>query len=292
MRIDTVVDIKTHLGEGPVWDVDTQRLYWVDSAVGNVYRATATGTELRAWDLPGKVGSLAIRRDGDGAVVAIQSGFHFLDFATGDTELIADPEPDLPLNRFNDGKVDRRGRFLAGTMDTREESPTGSLYRLDPDLSVHRLEEGIIVSNGPCWSPDSSTFYFADSWSGEFWAYDYDLESGAVANRRTFARIDSPGQGAFDGATVDAEGCIWHAQVFDGLLVRHTPAGDVDRVIPMPVRKVTSVTFGGPDLDILFVTSMAKPPLPQFPGDGIERGAVFAITGLGVTGLPENRFGA
>lgn len=292
MDVEVLVDIKTHLGEGPLWDVDTQRLFWVDSTIGNVYRATADGKEIRAWDLPGKVGSLAIRKDGSGAVVAIESGFHFLDFGTGDTELIADPEPDLPHNRFNDGKVDARGRFVAGTMDTFEKSPSGSLYRLDPDLSVHRLDTGIIVSNGPCWSPDGSTFYFADSWSGEVWAYDYDLPTGTVSHRRTFARLDTPGGGAFDGGTVDSEGFVWHAQVFDGRLVRHTPAGDVDRVIDMPVRKVTSVMFGGADLDILFVTSMAKPPLPQFPGDGIARGSVFAIRGLGVTGLPEARFGA
>jgi sugar lactone lactonase YvrE len=260
--------------------------------VGNVYRATADGTELRSWDLPGKVGSMAIRKDGDGAVVAVDSGFHFLDFQTGEADLVVDPEPELPRNRLNDGKVDRRGRFVVGSMDTAEQDPAGSLYRLDPDLSLHVLDTGIIVSNGPCWSPDDSTFYFGDSWSGEFWAYDYDIDTGSVSRRRTFARIDTPGGGAFDGATVDSEGFIWHAQVFDGLIVRHSPEGDLDMVLEAPVRKVTSVMFGGPDLDILFVTSMAKPPLPQFPGDGIARGSVFAIRGLGITGIPENRFGA
>ena len=151
-------------------------------------------------------------------------------------------------------------------MDTMEEGPNGALYRLDPDLSLHKLDDGIIVSNGPCWSPDGSIFYFADTWTGEIWAYDYDLETGAVSNRRTFCKVDRSRGGAADGSTVDAEGCLWNALVYDGRLVRYTPDGKVDRVIEMPVKKVTSVMFGGPNLDILYVTSMAKPPLPRFPG--------------------------
>lgn len=175
-------------------------------------------------------------------------------------------------------------------MDALETGPNGALYRLDPDFSVHKLDDGIIVSNGPCWSPDGTRFHFADSWAGEIWAHDYDQETGSVANRRTFAKIDTSRGGAADGSTVDAEGCLWNAQVFDGKLVRYTPDGKVERVIEMPVKKVTSVMFGGPKLDILYVTSMAKPPLPRFPGDGILRGSLFAISGLGIRGLPEMRF--
>jgi sugar lactone lactonase YvrE len=230
-----------------------------------------------------------LRRRG-GAVLSLQTGFHFLDFTTGDCSLIVDPEPDKPTTRLNDGKVDKRGRFVAGSMDTMEQGANGSLYRLDPDLSLHKLDEGIVVSNGPCWSPDGKILYFADSWSGEIWAYDYDLETGNVANRRTFARIDTPGGGAADGSTVDAEGFLWNAQVYDGRLVRYAPDGKVDRVIEMPVKKVTSVMFGGPDLDVLFVTSMAKPPLPRFPSDGVLRGSLFAIYDLGVRGVAEPRF--
>jgi L-arabinonolactonase len=173
-----------------------------------------------------------------------------------------------------------------------EEGPNGALYRLDPDFSVTELDRGIIVSNGPCWSPDDTIFYFADSWSGEIWAYDYDIASGSVSNRRCFAKLDTSRSGAADGSTVDAEGCLWNAQVYDGKLVRYRPDGSVDRIVEMPVKKVTSVNFGGPRLDILFVTSMAKPPLPRFPGDGVQRGSLFAIHGLGVTGVPEPRFGA
>lgn len=289
MRIEVLVDVKTTLGEGPLWDVDEQRLYWIDSFDGRVFRCTAEGAEVRSWDVPMKIGSMALRKGG-GAVVSLARGVHFLDFKTGDVELIVDPEPGKEANRLNDGKVDKRGRFIVGSMDTMEDGPNGALYRLDPDLSLHKLDDKIIVSNGPCWSPDGSIFYFADSWSGEIWAYDYDLDTGSVSNRRTFTTIDTSTGGAADGSTVDAEGYLWNAQVYDGKLIRYSPDGSVDRVIDMPVKKVTSANFGGPNMDVLYVTSMAKPPLPRFPGDGVQRGSLFAIHDLGIQGVPEPRF--
>lgn len=292
MRIEILLDVKTTLGEGPLWDADQQRLYFIDSFDGRVFRTTVDGGELRAWDLPQKIGSMALRKDGLGAVVSLQRGFHLLDFKTGDVTLIHDPEPGFANNRINDGKVDKQGRFVAGSMDTLEEGPNGALYSLSTDFKVTKLDSNIVCSNGPCWSPDGRTFYFADTWSGEIWAYDYDLATGSVSNRRTFTTVDTSGGGAADGATVDAEGCVWSALVYDGKLVRYAPDGMVERIIDMPVKKVTSVMFGGPSLDILFVTSMTKPPLPRFPGDGPLRGSLFAIHGLGIRGLPEMRFGA
>lgn len=288
MRIEVLVDVKTTLGEGPLWDVDEQRLYWIDSFDGRVFRCTADGGEVRAWDVPQKIGSMCLRKSG-GAIVSLARGFHFLDFKTGEVSLIVDPEPHHPNNRLNDGKVDRQGRFIAGSMDTLEEGPNGALYRLDADLSVTKLEEGIIVSNGPCWSPDGAIFYFTDTWSGQISAYDYDQKTGTPSGKRRFCTGPRNG-GGFDGATVDAEGCVWSAHVYAGQLVRYQPDGEIDRIIDMPVKKVTSVMFGGPDLDILYVTSMAKPPLPRFPDDGVTRGALFAIHGLGVRGVPEARF--
>ncbi len=292
MRIEIVADLKTTLGEGPLWDVEQQRLYWLDSFDGRILRCTADGRELRAWDVGQKIGSMALRREGDRALVALQGGIHDLDLASGELTLIHAPEPDLPHNRLNDGKVDRQGRFVFGSMDTREESASGRLYRLDPDLSLHVLDEGIICYNGPCWSPDGSTLYFTDTWTGEQWSYAYDTATGTVGERRTRNRIDTAGGGAADGATVDAEGYLWQALVYAGQLVRYTPDGQVDRIIEMPVKKVTSVMFGGPELDVLYVTSMARPPLPRFPGDGQLRGALFAIHDLGVRGIAERRFAA
>jgi sugar lactone lactonase YvrE len=289
MKIELLVDVKTQLGEGPLWDVEDQRLYWVDSTGKKVFCCTAEGAELRAWDVPETIGSMAIRKNGN-AIVSLANGFHLLDFQTGAVELIHDPEPDMPHSRLNDGKVDKCGRFIVGSMDVRETGKDASIYRLDPDLTVHRIDSGITVSNGPCWSPDGKIFYFADSWAGELWAYDYDLDTGTVANRRVFAKLQTPGDGLADGSTVDAEGYVWNAQVFDGQLVRYAPDGSIDRIIDMPVRRVTSLMFGGPDLDVLYVTSMALNLQPHLPADPVQRGGLFAVYGLGIKGLPETRF--
>ena len=135
MQIDVLVDVKTTIGEGPVWDVQEQRLYWIDVVGCRVFRCTADGREVRAWDMPEPIGSMALRRGG-GAVLSLATGFHFLDFNTGDTQLIVNPEPDKPHTRLNDGKVDARGRFIVGSMDTREGGTDGALFRLDPDLSL------------------------------------------------------------------------------------------------------------------------------------------------------------
>lgn len=290
MQIDVLVDVKPIIGEGPLWDVEEQRLYWVDVVGRRVYRSTADGRELRAWDMPAEIGSLALRRGG-GAIVSLSTGLHFLDFATGETELVVHPAHDKPHTRLNDGKVDARGRFVVGSMVTGQDSADGALFQLDTDLSLRVLDEGFSISNGPCWSPDAATFYFSDSFRGEIWAYDYDIGTGGVSNRRCFTRAGIKPAAATDGSTVDAEGYLWNAQVFGGRLCRYAPDGTLDRVIEMPVKKVTSVNFGGPGLDILYVTSMTEPPAPHLPGDGVLRGSLFAIRGLGVKGRPEPRFG-
>ena len=152
MRIEVLIDVKTVLGEGPLWDVDEQRLYFIDSFGCNVFRCTADGREVRAWDVPAKIGSMALRRQG-GAVVSLANGFHFLDFKTGDCQLIVDPESDKPANRINDGKVDKRGRFIAGSMDTMEDGPNGALYwsALDPgnDWTWQMLQSVFPVNGTP-----------------------------------------------------------------------------------------------------------------------------------------------
>ena len=289
MRISVLCDVKPLLGEGPLWDVETQRLWFVDSLGRRIFRCTGDGAEMRAWTVPSPIGAMCLRTGG-GAIVALADGFHALDLETGALHHIVDPEPERPGNRMNDGKVDPAGRFLCGSMDMGETAPTGSLWRLDPDLSVHEIERGIICSNGPCFAPDGRTLYFADSFSGAISAFDYDPRNGLAVNRRTFATPPADRGGAPDGATVDAEGCLWTALVFDGRILRLAPDGTVDRIIEMPVRKITSLAFGGADLATLFVTSMAEPPLPKYPGDGPLRGATFRIEGLGVRGLPEARF--
>ena len=299
-HLQLVLDSKAEFGEGPVWDVEEGCLYWVDGTgrrVGNpsIWWMDPRTRKTRNWSLTHDVGAMAIRRNG-GAVLALADGFYFFDFSTSQLDLIARVEADEPRTRLNDGKCDRRGRFYAGGMDDKEELAICGLYRLDPDLRVTKVDSGIICSNGPCWSPDDRTFYFADTFQDEYWAYDFDLETGTLANKRLFASFKDDG-GVADGSTIDAEGCVWNAQLISGDLVRYAPDGAVERRIGMPVRNITSCMFGGDRLDELFVTSMArvkhpavhdrfaKEVKPQFLA-----GSLFKVTGLGVRGLPEPRF--
>ena len=300
IRIECVLQCENHLGEGPVWDVEEGRLYWVDGTgrrVGkpSIWRLDPRTGKVEHWSLSHDVGALALRKGG-GAVLALDDGFYFFDFESGKLDLIQLVDADQPRTRLNDGKCDRRGRFIAGGMDDKEELKICGLWRLDADLRVTKLDGGIICTNGPCWSPDDKTFYVADSFQGEFWAYDYDLEAGTLSNKRVFASFKGD-PGVADGSTVDAEGCLWNAQVIGGDLVRYAPDGSVERRIGVPVKNLTSVMFGGEKLDELYVTSMArvkhpavhdlfaKQMKPQFLA-----GSLFRITGLGIRGLPEPRF--
>jgi sugar lactone lactonase YvrE len=288
LRIEIFSEQKDSLGEGPLWDVKEQRLYWIDSYAPAVHRADLKGGDRKTWKVPEPIGSMALREKG-GAVLALRSGFHFLDFESGGVSRIVETHPGELRPRLNDGKVDRQGRFVAGSMDYAEREPVGKLFRLDPDLSLHTLDSGIICSNGPCWSPDGKTLYFADSFKKTIFAYDYDTATGSVRSQRGFATFADRLTGYPDGATVDADGFVWSVEVYAGRLVRFNPEGVVDRIVGMPVFSTTSISFGGPNLDIAFVTSMARPFNGAYHPER-EAGMVFAVHGLGVRGLPEPRF--
>jgi sugar lactone lactonase YvrE len=298
--IECVVAESNELGEGPVWDAQEGVLYWVDGTgrrVGKpaIWRYDPRTGNTRHWSLDHDIGAMALRRDGN-AVLALDDGFYLFDFKTSRLELIQRIDAEQPRSRLNDGKCDRRGRFFAGGMDDQEELPLCGLWRLDPDFKVTQVEAGIICSNGPCWSPDDRTFYFADTFQQTMWAYDYDIATGSLSRKREFASTRDEA-GFFDGSTVDAAGGIWNALVIGGDLIRYTPDGDVERRIGMPVKNLTSLTFGGPKLDEIYVTSMArvrhpathehfaKQVTPQFGA-----GSLFRIRGLGIQGIAEPRF--
>src|SRR3984893_311925 len=166
------------LGEGPSWDAAKGVLYWVDIKRPAVFRFDPVLGQKGLWPLPQPVGCVATIRSAQRLVFADVDGFGYLDLGTGHITHIADPESDLPGNRFNDGKVDRAGRLWAGTMDDQRIKPPGSLYRLDPQGSVHRMATGFICSNGLAWSPDNRTMYFTDSMVRTIWAYEFDLPRG------------------------------------------------------------------------------------------------------------------
>jgi L-arabinonolactonase len=175
-------------------------------------------------------------------------------------------------------------------MDYEERDPLCTLHRLDPDGQITQLDDGIVCSNGPCWSLDGRTLYFADTSKRLIYAYDYDPETGGVARRRVFVDFAALGfPGYPDGATVDAEDCLWSCEVYRGRLLRFRPDGSLDRVVGLPIESATSIMFGGPDLDIAYVTSMARPVGGVLPREN-EAGMLFAVHGLGVKGVPEPRF--
>ena len=246
-----VADVAAILGEGPVWVASERALYWVDIKGRKIFRLDPQGI-VSDWETPFRICSLAPRCAG-GFVAGTDRGFTWIDLDSGHYEPFADPESDRPGNRFNDGKLDREGRFWAGTMDDREQAASGALYRLDRDRSWQRLDDGYRVTNGPAFSRSGRRMYHNDSASQETFVFDLDAH-GVPSNRRLFARY-GPADGYPDGMTVDSEDCLWIA-FWDGWCVRrYSPAGECLETLALPVQRPTSCAFGGDRMSRLFVTS-------------------------------------
>jgi sugar lactone lactonase YvrE len=286
ITIERISGVKNQLGEGPVWDNSEKALYWIDGHAPAIYRLDSSTNDIKSWMLPKPIGSFALRQNG-GAICAMSDGFYFFDFKSGSATPVPDAIVAKPGTNFNDGKTDARGRFIAGTMDAKFANPIGSIFSLDTSLKCNLLEPAIGCTNGPCFSPDNRTFYCSDSISRTISAYDYDLSSGTVSNKRPFAKIKGFGGGP-DGATVDADGNLWSAIAGGGKLVCFKPDGSVSRTVDVPMPIITSVMFGGDNLDVLYATSIGMKILGMEPGP--EGGALLAISGLGVKGKPEPRF--
>jgi L-arabinonolactonase len=289
-RISRIAGTTDQLGESPVWDDRTQSLYWIDSLAGLIRRLSPATGEIGEFRVSAPIGSMALAQDG-GAILALRHDFARYDFETRGLTTGPSIGLDHPMLRLNDGKVDPFGRFVAGTMHggrAEGEPPLGGLYRTDVSGGLEQLETDLAVTNGPCFSPDGGIFYLADSARRLIWAYDYRRE-GPLANKRVFADTDALGSGP-DGATIDTEGHLWSVLVRIGAIARFAPDGTVARVVEMPVRHPTSVTFGGASLDVLYVTSISRST--NLSDDGADAGGLFAVEGLGVTGLPTQRFGA
>lgn len=282
------VPCRNLIGESPVWSVRERALYWVDVEGRLVQRFDPATDRLDRWPMPEATGSIGLRRGG-GLVAAIRTGFVSLDTSTGAVVALADPERDVPDNRFNDGKVDRRGRFLAGTKNiANRPDPTGAVYRLEADRTAHLVHRGVSCANGIAWSPDDRTMYLCDTWRRLVYALRYDPEHGTASEARVFAHVP-PEAGYPDGLTVDAEGYVWNAH-YDGYrITRYDPEGRIDRTVDLPVRHVTSVCFGGPDLRTLYVTTASA----RLDADDLARqplaGHVLAFV-PGSRGLPEPEY--
>jgi L-arabinonolactonase len=285
VQIKRVGSVRCKIGEGPLWDAVEQALFFVDIRGQVLHRYDYARRTFDSWSQPKQIGCLALRRSG-GAVVALADGFYSFDFRSGQTEVIARPENDT--SQFNDGKVDPQGRFVVGTASGFSSPvPGGSIYRLDANSQMSRIGSEIFIFNGPCWSPDGGTFYFADSRLGTVYACDYDGVSGRLANRREFVKTEAVG-GHPDGATVDADGYYWVTIVMASKIACYRPDGKLERTVDVPVPWPSSLMFGGPKLDQLYFTSIDGSVFDRHTT--LESGGLFVIDGLGVRGVAERRF--
>jgi sugar lactone lactonase YvrE len=245
-----VLAARCELGEGPLWHPEENALYWTDITGMHLHRWDPRSDEHSVYEVGFQTGSFAFRASG-GLLLAAADGFAF--WQPGDEQLrFITHFPEIGQgSRFNDGKADSAGRFWAGPVHAEGK---GFLYRLDPDGTVAVMETGIRVSNGLGWSPDDRLMYYTDSETKRIDVYDFEAGTGSISNRRPFARIPDD-WGVPDGLTVDEEGCIWCAIWGGWRVVRYRPDGRLDREIRMPVACPSSCTFGGPNLDELYITS-------------------------------------
>ncbi len=283
MEISCVLPIAAELGEGPVWCERDQVLWWVDIRAPSVNRFDPSSGANTVFAMPEPVGCLALGA-GTHILVALASGLSWLDPETGELAPFTPIEADDPRTRLNDGRCDRQGCLWVGSMNRGPDGPGGALYRAHADGTLARVRGGIGVPNCTAFSPDGRTLYFADSPTRRIRAFDLDPATGGLSGERIFATI-ADDAGVPDGGTVDAEGCLWVAHWDGARLSRFCPDGTLDRVVSLPVRRPTCMAFGGPDLDVLYVTS-ARAGLTD---PGLDDGGVLAFR-PGVRGLPEARF--
>lgn len=274
------------LGEGPVWVAQERALFWLDIHGCRIHRYDPADGSSSTIATPFRIGSLAPRAGG-GFVGGSERGFVLIDPQLSRFDVIGDPEPDLPGNRFNDGKVDPQGCFWAGTMDDAEQATTGALYRVDPELQWSCRDAPYRVPNGPAFNLDGKVMYHTDSAARTVYRFTV-APDGELQGKETFAQFGEA-DGHPDGMTVDSQGNLWIA-FWDGWCVRQlSPAGEVVRMIDLPVQRPTSVAFGGERLDILFTTSARV----GLDAEAIERqpeaGGLFAIGGAG-SGVPSPVF--
>jgi sugar lactone lactonase YvrE len=296
MEVRCVVDAKCWLGEGPAWSASEGCLWWTDVPSRRVHRWYPASGRHDVFATPEMVISLALRATG-GLVAATATGVELWHPESDERRRLAMPEADRPGNRSNDGKCDRRGRFWLGTMannlnpdGTGRDLPgrTGNLWRIDPDGIATRMDGPFGIGNTLAWSPDDRTMYFGDSLAG-IYAYDFDLDRGTIANRRPFAMTTDPALGVPDGSAIDSAGYLWNCRWGGGCVLRWAPDGSLDRRVDLPCEQVTSAAFGGPNLDILYVTTarhgLSEEALARQP----LAGGVFAIE-VAVPGLAEVPF--
>jgi len=275
------------LGEGPLWSAADNTLYWVDIRGKKLNALRLADNSAQSWDMPDLIDWIVLRKSG-GFLVAILRTVHALTLEPFSLTPLFTIEADKTDNRLNDAKVDAKGRLWTGTMHMPFTEKTAALYRIDADLSVHQVDAPYLCTNGPAFSKDGARLYHNETSEGFIYAFDI-LTDGSLSNRHVFTKF-AEGAGSPDGITTDAGDGIWVAHYGGGRISRYTPEGKLDFDIMIPAKQVTSLTFAGADLDRLFVTSAAQPPVDA---DDPHAGTLWEVPKAllrGHTGLPTNIF--
>ncbi|HEX3065405.1 MAG TPA: SMP-30/gluconolactonase/LRE family protein [Dongiaceae bacterium] len=287
--VECVLKTRSILGESPLWDEVERRLYWLDLRKPAIYRfdpATGKNSRVKA-ALQAYIGGMVLRKAG-GMTIVDQRGIFTLDPSNGRMKPFAKPVKDMRPVWFNDAKCDRQGNLWAGVGDRKEQKALGVFFRIGPRGKATKIDSKFICPNGPAFSPDGRTCYFADSYANKIYRYDIEPSTGKVSPRHLFAAVPE-GQGVPDGMTVDAEGGVWSCQWDGWRVTRYAADGRVDRIIELPVPRPTSVAFGGEDLATLYITTasidLTREQVKQAPLSG----SLFACQ-PGVRGLVEPRF--
>jgi sugar lactone lactonase YvrE len=282
---------QAELGEGTLWSVREQALYWVDILGKRLHRCRADGSERTSWSFDEEISALAERASGPGLIVTLRRGFALFDPARGTPpQHLHQPAEEPSTNRFNDGKCDARGRFWGGTMDFDCVAPSGAFYAYAASGRCVRHALGFAVTNGPAWSLDGRTMFINDTVNGQVFAWDFEPDSGALSNRRPWLRL-APGDGLPDGMTLDAFGRLWIAHWGGACVTCHdVPSARELQRLSLPVSQVTNVAFGGPDLRTLFVSSARVGLTPAQLEAEPQAGGLFALEAQ-TPGLPAPLFG-
>jgi D-xylonolactonase len=286
-QVECVWEARAELGESAIWVNDEQALYFVDGLAGRLLRYSESEGAGEVYRHDGVIGFIA-ERAGGGFVAGMDNKLYTLDPVLGVATEVGFPEPELPHNQFNDGKVDPRGSLWAGTLDRDCERPVGSLYHIAKDFRWRAVDRGYLCTNGPAFSPDGRVLYHSDSMRRTIYQFELDLDGGEITNRRVFVQIDES-TGLPDGMTVDCDGRLWVAHFGGARVTAYTPSGTVDRVLKVPAPNVTTCAFGGTNGSTLFISTsrtwMTDAQLAESP----LAGSLFACEGL-VSGIPAFAF--
>ncbi|MBO7748906.1 SMP-30/gluconolactonase/LRE family protein [Paenibacillus sp. MWE-103] len=287
---ELLLDAKAVLAEGPHWNAEQGKLYWVDIQGCAFGRLDIRSGADERFAIGKSVGAVVCdATDGETVYLTTRDGFERYDCRTGELTAVADPEADRPANRFNDGKCDAAGRFWAGTMEDAEVNVAGSLYVLDNDLACRKAHGDVGVSNGIAWNADETEMYYIDSMKGTVTAFDYDAAAGTIANPRIIIDFAAE-EGAPDGMTIDAEGMLWIANWGGWQVSRWNPrTGEKLDAVYVPAAKATSCVFGGDALDVLYITTARIGLSPEQLAEQPNAGGIFTFR-PGVRGTPTHPF--